>query len=258
MLAKFVVFLVSLIVVLLVYRWFVNTPPEKVSRQMKKSALFVVAGLLIGLAVTGRLPWLFALLGGLIPFAQRLFSLLRTYQIFKSMSSQIPGMNPNWGGGLGGRGAQQNQSSNIETQFLRMSLDHDSGELSGIVLDGRYKSRRLDELDIEALLELLAECRLNDEESATLLETYLDRHYGDEWREHAQYTHDGSRQSAGDGAMTRQEAVEILGVKPSASATEIREAHRRLMQKLHPDRGGSTYLASKINKAKDVLLDEAA
>lgn len=56
------------------------------------------------------------------------------------------------------------------------------------------------------------------------------------------------------GAMSRQEAFEVLGLRPGASETEIRDAHRRLMRGAHPDAGGSDWLASRINQARDVLL----
>jgi len=54
--------------------------------------------------------------------------------------------------------------------------------------------------------------------------------------------------------MSREEALKVLGLGPGASQDDIREAHRRLILQNHPDRGGSDYLASKINEAKDVLL----
>ena len=54
--------------------------------------------------------------------------------------------------------------------------------------------------------------------------------------------------------MSKQEAADILGVSENAEPDDIRVAHKRLMQKIHPDRGGSDALAKQINKAKDVLL----
>ena len=106
------------------------------------------------------------------------------------------------------------------------------------------------------LLSLLRECRAEDEEGARLLEAYLDRLHPD-WRdelggERAGSSGSGARSTSGD--MTVEEAYAILGLAPGADADAIKEAHRRLMVKLHPDHGGSDYLATKINRARDVLL----
>src|SRR5271166_1833087 len=140
-------------------------------------------------------------------------------------------------------------ASTIETSLLRMTLDQASGALYGEVLAGRFAGARLDQLSLEHLRALLAECAA-DEQSERLLETYLDRTHPD-WREQAQ---PGGQRRAAGGAMTREEALEVLGLEPGAGPAQVREAHRRLMTKLHPDHGGTDYLASKINAARDVLL----
>ena len=119
----------------------------------------------------------------------------------------------------------------------------------------------LNDLSLGELLTLLDECRTGDQQSAVVLEAYLDRTQPDDWR--AAGTGDdnsGARDGGGRGprtgsnAMTRDEAYEILGLRPGASMEEIKEAHKRLMLKMHPDQGGSTYLAAKINQAKDLLI----
>jgi DnaJ-domain-containing protein 1 len=134
-----------------------------------------------------------------------------------------------------------------------MRLDHDSGNLDGHVLEGPYQGFDLNEMGIDQLIELLACCRREDEQSAALLEAYLDRNFEDDWREAAESAPGDSAEND-TGPMTVSEAWAVLGLDPGADESEIREAHRRLMQKLHPDRGGSTYLAAKINQAKDLLL----
>ncbi len=160
--------------------------------------------------------------------------------------------------GLGSmRHPSPGRTSNIETAWLRMTLEHDSGILKGTVLEGAYRGRTLEELSEEELLDLLRECRVNDPQSAEVLESYLDRMYGAAWREGAdegaQAGSDGPTRPSG-GSMTAAEAYEILGLKPGATDREIRDAHRRLLKLNHPDRGGSTWLAAQINLAKDVLL----
>jgi len=143
--------------------------------------------------------------------------------------------------------------SHVRTAALEMELDHDSGGLQGLVLAGRFEGRELAELDLPQLLALRQELA-GDGESLQLLETYLDGRFA-AWRDDA-HPDDGDRLRAApaSGAMTEEEAYKILGLEPGASAAEVRKAHRRLMQRLHPDLGGSSFLAARINEAKDILL----
>jgi DnaJ-domain-containing protein 1 len=131
-----------------------------------------------------------------------------------------------------------------------MELDHDTGRMYGQVLAGRYQGASLDALDQAALMKLLGEI---DDDSRDLLAAYLDRREPG-WREHAEHhAGSGTRPTSG-GKMTEEEAYQILGLQPGASTEEISRAHRSLIKKVHPDQGGTTYLASRINEAKDVLL----
>jgi hypothetical protein len=154
---------------------------------------------------------------------------------------------------FGGSTRSSGQDSAVRTAFLQMHLDHDSGAIGGRVAAGRYSGRDLDDLAPDALRELLREIA-SDGDSVALFEVYLDRRIPG-WRE--DFEHDpaaGAGRAPGTGAMGQEEAYEVLGLAPGASAAEIRAAHRRLMKLVHPDQGGSTFLAAKINQAKDKLL----
>jgi hypothetical protein len=144
------------------------------------------------------------------------------------------------------------QVSRVRSAFVEMELDHDTGAMRGRILAGPHEGRSLDTLDVPTLTGCLAAI---DEESRALLMAYLDRR-APRWRDHAkENTATGPGGSGfGSGKMTEEEAYQILGVQPGASAEDIGRAHRSLMKKLHPDQGGSTYLAARVNEAKDVLL----
>ncbi|WP_029584743.1 DnaJ domain-containing protein [Bradyrhizobium sp. URHD0069] len=159
----------------------------------------------------------------------------------------------NFGGIFGGAGAQRSpgQTSRVRSQFLEMILDHDSGRLSGQIAAGPYAGHSLDEFDLPQLTAMIPGF---DAESVSLLESYLDRRFP-AWRQHAQgNARGGQGRAASSGKMTDEEAYQILGLQPGAGRDEISRAHRALMKKLHPDQGGSTYLASRVNEAKDTLL----
>jgi hypothetical protein len=142
------------------------------------------------------------------------------------------------------------QVSRVRTAFLEMELDHDTGRMHGRVLAGSYQDASLDALDRATLIKLLSEI---DNDSRDLLAAYLDRREPG-WRGNAQHDAGTGAGGGGAGKMTEEEAYQILGIQPGASTEEISRAHRSLIKKLHPDQGGTTYLAARINEAKDVLL----
>ncbi|RAI42892.1 DnaJ domain-containing protein [Rhodoplanes roseus] len=158
-----------------------------------------------------------------------------------------------FGGATFGQRTQKRsgQVSRVRSAFLEMELDHDSGAMRGRIVAGRFAGAPLDGLDVSTLTGLFGEV---DEESRTLLGAYLDRR-SPGWRENAQGgATAGQGGASGSGKMTEQEAYQILGLEPGATAEDIGRAHRLLMKKLHPDQGGTTYLAARVNEAKEVLL----
>ena len=149
--------------------------------------------------------------------------------------------------------ATPGRHSTVRTAALEMELDHDSGSLEGLILVGPMEGRTLGSMQLGELLELAAQLS-SDQESIQLLEAYLDSRFP-LWRDDPQANRGGGQGGApASGPMTKEEAHKILGLEAGASAAEIRKAHRRLMQRLHPDLGGSSFLAARINEAKDVLL----
>ena len=236
MIGYFLLGLALLGAVLLLVYWFVAADPKQVMRYGKwiLGAIAVAFGLV--LIFSGRIVWALLALPALIPM------FLRTRMLWRRAKSAM--------------GPTPGQSSGITTRFFRMTLDHDSGAMTGEVLEGRFTGRNLDSLSLDEQIELWRACHAADEQSAAVLEAYLDRVHGEAWREACEAGPAGEAggASANGSAMSREEALEILGLEEGASAEEIREAHRRLLQKIHPDHGGSNYLAAKINQAKDLLL----
>jgi hypothetical protein len=217
-----------------VSRFFATANPTVMAKRIKLiggALALVVAAVLL---VRGRLDMAF-MLGGLAAW------------LFGWSGIRMPG--------FGGRTRPSPGSvSRVRSPMIEMELDHDSGEMNGTVLAGAFTGRALKDLEESALRRVYDECRASDPDGLRLLEAYLDRRFAG-WREHAQS--DGNpraRPHAQSGAMTEQEAYQILGLEAGASADDIRRAHRTLMKKLHPDQGGTTYLAARVNEAKDILL----
>ncbi len=239
--ARLLLLLLAVAVLYLLFQW-MSQQSAKVRWQV---FAITVAAMLLLLVLTGRAHWIAALFAAILPFLRGLLALAGNWPLIRRLL-----------GGLGQAPAGQSpgpgQKSTVESRFIRMSLDHDSGEINGKVLSGQFAGKMLDQLDLDDLMLLLQECQV-DEESVALLQAYLDRVYEDSWHE-AAGSQSRQQEPPTDGEMSHAEALQILDLPADASKQDIIDAHRRLMQKLHPDRGGSAYLAAKINMAKDILL----
>jgi hypothetical protein len=219
-----------LVLALAIATQFQKASPRALAKWLRRAGAAAALALAVYLIVSGR-------------FAQALPALIGGALLI----GRLRGLGQRFGGaaspGASGR------TSEVVTSYLRARLDHDSGEVTGTVLRGAFAGRTLAELGEDDLIALHAECLREDEEAARLIEAYLERGpYSATWR--------GRRgaQNSGGGPMTAEEARRILGVAPDARPETIRDAHRKLMMANHPDRGGSAYLAAKINQARDVLL----
>lgn len=221
--------------VFLMGRWLLNTEPRNILRALKWLGVILLVGIVLLVVLRGRLDW--ALYGVLFlaPLLLRWSGVLRAVRNAAKTA----------------RGPTPGQTSEVRTRWLAMSLDHDTGAMDGEVLDGPYTGRQLSELSVEEL-QLL--CRLveDDPQSAQVLDAWIERMHGDIGGEGAGTRSQG--RAADDTGMTRAQALDILGLGEGADEAAIREAHRRLMLANHPDRGGSSWLAARINQAKDVLL----
>jgi hypothetical protein len=222
--------LLVLLALIFTVRWVKEQPAEK-RHQAGFLATLIAASLVILVALaTGKLTPLIAAVAAGIPMLQRLSHAKSFIDRFRTSRSSSGSGNPV-----------------VSTAYLRIGINRNNGEWTGKVLQGAHKNQPLSALSFEQLSNLLKEFEHQDPESAALLTGYIDR-YGTERQQDR-----GSRQAA-TATMSRPEASKVLGLDESATAEEIVAAHRRLMQKLHPDRGGTDYLASKINQAKDCLL----
>jgi hypothetical protein len=228
--------LALLILLIFAARLFARANPRAVAGVLRKLSGVVALGAAGFLLLRGALPLA-------IPLGLFGFSLIRPgafgFGPFTSSSTKSAG-----------------GTSHVQTDSLEMALDHDSGEMEGLVLKGKFEGRMLSSLTDADLNRLLDELRGTDPQAKALLEAYLDWRIPD-WREAEGDSPEeevSTRSRNPSGQMGLDEAYAVLGLKPGASEEDISRAHRMMMKKFHPDQGGSTYLASRINEAKDVLL----
>ncbi len=212
-------------------------PPHRRRAEYIKLGLGVAVATTLFLAATGRMNWIGAAFAGLLVVArQGLPLLLRLFPMLAHLRNKSA--------------PAAGQNSTVETALLRMEMDHDSGALEGEILQGDFKGWRLTNMDRQQLEEFFAYCSSEDADSLQMLDSYLQQRFPGE-------AFAGQRQQSDPGtsnAMGRNEALAVLGLNDDATEEDITNAHRKLIQKLHPDRGGNDYLAAQINRAKDILL----
>ena len=216
-------------------KFLVNANPADVAVLVRKISAWVVLAAAGLLAIRGQV-----LLAAPLMVVGSI--LLRR---FGGLGAQFPG---------GGASKREGQKSRVRTSALAMELDHDTGEMEGEVLSGRFAGRLLSSLSLDEVMQFRLECEEAGPQTSALMESYLDRYHPD-WREREGVESEaGQKGASGSSEMSREEALEILGLAYGATREEIRKAHKALMKQFHPDHGGSSYLASKINQAKDLLL----
>jgi len=213
--------------------WFLRSSPSRIARLLRP-----ILALIGAIGIGGLLIFGMRFVPGLMPELFGAAGVLATVLIARYLRRR-----PSGGFGSPGTGTR----TEVRTTFIEAWIDHATGDVGGRVVKGRYAGRGMEGLSDGELLELHAECA-GDADSRRVLESYLDRRLGQDWRK----TQSAPRSARTD--MTRDEALAVLGLKAGAADEEIRAAHRRLILRVHPDAGGSTDLAARINRAKDVLL----
>lgn len=222
--------LLTLVGVMWFMSWYGKASPVARNKAIKTGLLYTVAGALLLLVVTGRIPVIFAAISAAVPLLHRLLAyrgLIGTVGRFAGQKLGITRFTTTW--------------LIVEYDIARRSLD-------GQVIRGQFEGQRLSQLKTSELNDLLEEVK-DDFQSRAAVNAFMMAHSGTRYEQNAQSP------SNVNGKMAVSQAYEILGLQANATDEDVKQAHKRLMQKLHPDRGGSSYLASQINAAKATLLN---
>ncbi|MFT5273704.1 MAG: hypothetical protein ACI9J2_000220 [Saprospiraceae bacterium] len=215
--------LLALIAIMAFIGWYSKADDRQRNDSVKNILLYGVGIALLLLVITGKIPVLFALISAVIPFYRKIMTFKGLFQLF--------------GRSLG--------PTKLTTQWLIVQYDFSNKGLDATVIQGEFEGKKLSQLNIEQLALLLEACK-QDFQSRTAIHAFMAM----------RNSHEAPKSNTlnESGALSKQQAYEILGIESNANEEDIKSAHKRLMQKLHPDRGGSNYLAAQINAAKDTLL----
>ena len=229
MFVRLLLALLLLVGVMWFMSWYGKAAPAQRNSAIKTGLLYFVAIALLLLVITGRIPVLFAAISAAIPVFHRLMAYRGLFGI------------------LGRFAGQKFGPTTLTTAWLIVEYDLAKRSLDAKVTRGQYEGKRLSELNESELNTLLDQVK-EDFQSRAAVNAYILARQGREYTQQNRHTAGSQPQ------MSQAQAYEILGLEQNATADEIKQAHKRLMQKIHPDRGGSSYLAAQINAAKDLLL----
>ena len=221
--------LIALVGVMAFLGWYGKASASQRNDAIKQVILYGVAIALLLLVVTGRIPWLFAIISATIPFWRKLMAARNMLGLFEKLSGK------------------KFTTASFTTDWLALKFDIVSRAIDGEVRQGEFTGQMLSQLTENQIQSLLAACQ-TDRQSVAAIHAFM-RVKNTAWSQES-----SQQNTSADNTMSRSQAFEILGLESNASNEEVGKAHKRLMQKLHPDRGGSSYLATQINLAKDTLL----
>lgn len=214
---------------------YIRRQPAEDQKRLWWKAIFIGGGITLGLlAITGRMHWIGLIVAAIVPIFKSVLALAA-----RAMPVILPWMQHK---------ARQNQAraQSTTTPYLQFVVD-DNGDMGGLITRGALVGKQLKDLTQDQLLSFYRECQ-TCRDSRDVFTVYLNKY-------HPGILRGNSKNVKVPNGLSQQEAQDILGLQAGFSKKDVIQAHRNLIQKLHPDRGGNDYLAAQINAAKERLLE---
>lgn len=243
--AKLLLLLTAVAVIWYSYRWWKNEDPDKRNKSLWTYGLWGLAAVLILLTVSGRAHWITGAIGALLPMVKAMLPQLQRLLPFAMQWRK-----------------NQAQQGQLTGEWVKLKVDPLTGVMDGLVLKGSFEGQALSALSESQLKTLLGDCLDNEMKSTQLLATFLQHSYGEQWQttfaevlqQHSAQSQQQASSGAANGPLSVKDAYEVLGVNEDSTKEEVLKAYKSMMQKVHPDRGGSDYLTRLVSEAKDLLL----
>ena len=239
MIIRLILIVAVLTILFTAYQKLLKASPKQRKGLLISYAIYGIIGLVLIAFFTGKLHWLGAVAAGAVGVLRvGLPRLLRLLPMMSFLGRNQPFGNPVF-----------------NTEYLKIQLDVSTGAVSGQVKKGLFEDSELEALSSGQLDELEALYAKEHKRSFYLLRVYRQKKTGFKNQYNDQSNNEKTAQSTSmSGTLSYDEALQILGVENTTKKADIEKAYKRLIQKLHPDRGGNDYLASRINLARDIIL----